>query len=36
MTNVLESKSLFQAFERHLRKEFSLEHLNFVVAIVHY
>jgi len=36
MTNVLESKTLFQAFERHLKKEFSLEHLNFIVAIVHY
>jgi len=36
MTNVLKSKSLFEAFERHLKREFSLEHLNFVVAIVHY
>jgi len=36
MVNILESKRLFQAFERHLKKEFSLEHLNFVVAIVYY
>jgi len=36
MTNVLESKSLFWAFERHLKRELSLEHLNFIVAIVHY
>merc|ERR1719317_148398 len=36
MMNILGSKSLFKAFERHLKKEFSLEHLNFVVAIVHY
>jgi len=36
MTNVLGSKSLFEAFEKHLKREFSLEHLNFVVAIVHY
>jgi len=36
MMDILGSKSLFQAFERHLKKEFSLEHLNFIVAIVHY
>jgi len=36
MTNILESKRLFRAFEKHLKREFSLEHLNFVVAIVHY
>jgi len=36
MTDVLESKSLFEAFEKHLKSEFSLEHLNFVVAIIHY
>jgi len=36
MVNVLGSKRWFQAFEKHLKREFSLEHLNFVVAIVHY
>merc|ERR1719317_564881 len=36
MANILGSESLFQAFERHLKKEFSLEHLNFIVAIVYY
>jgi len=36
VTDVLECQSLFQAFERHLKREFSLEHLNFIVAVVHY
>jgi len=36
MTNVLASKSLFRLFKRHMKREFSLEHLNFIVAIVHY
>jgi len=36
LTDILECQSLFQAFEKHLKREFSLEHLNFIVAIVHY
>jgi len=36
VTDVLECPSLFQAFERHLKREFTLEHLNFIVAVVHY
>jgi len=36
MTDILEIESLFQAFERHLKREFSLENLNFIVAVVHY
>jgi len=36
VTDVLESQSLFQAFEKHLKSEFSLEHINFIVHVVHY
>jgi len=36
MTDILDSESLFHAFERHLKREFSLENLNFIVAVVHY
>lgn len=36
MVDVLESEGLFHAFERHLKREFSLENLNFIVAVVHY
>lgn len=36
MMDVLENEGLFQAFERHLKREFSLENLNFIVAVVHY
>jgi len=36
MTDILECKGLFQAFERHLKREFSLENLNFIVAVVQY
>jgi len=36
VTDVLECPSLFQAFERHLKREFTLEHLNFIVAVVHF
>jgi len=36
VTDVLECQSLFQAFERHLKREFSLEHINFIVDVVHY
>jgi len=34
--DILNSESRFQAFERHLKREFSLENLNFIVAVVHY
>jgi len=36
MTDILDSQSLFRAFQRHLKREFSLEHLNFIVAVVHF
>jgi len=34
--HILECESLFQAFEKHLKREFSLENLNFIVAVEHY
>jgi len=34
--DILDSESLFDSFERHLKREFSLENLNFIVAVVHY
>jgi hypothetical protein len=36
VTDVLECQTLFQAFEKHLKREFSLEHINFIVDVVHY
>jgi len=36
MTDILDSESRSHAFERHLKREFSLENLNFIVAVVHY
>lgn len=34
--DILECEGLFQAFERHLKREFSLENLNFLVAVVQF
>jgi len=36
MMDILECESLFWAFERHLKREFSLENLNFIVAVMQY
>jgi hypothetical protein len=36
MMDILECEFMFQAFQRHLKREFSLENLNFIVNVVHY
>jgi len=34
--DILDNESLFQSFKRHLKREFSLENINFIVAVVQY
>jgi hypothetical protein len=36
MMDILKCECLFQAFQRHLKREFSLENLNFIVNVVQY
>jgi len=34
--DILEREDMFQAFQRHLKREFSIENLNFIVNVVYY